>query len=70
MKELPRSRGKLSDHSRQLANRAKELLIELAQISTEIAQMAVTPDSGEALPGWFVLEATRDIPGLLQKKLG
>ena len=70
LKELPRDRGKLSDSSRRLANRAKDLLIELARISTEIAQMAVTPEDGEALPGWFVLEATRDIPSLLQRKQG
>lgn len=70
LKELPRNRGKLSGHTRYLANRAKDLLIELARISPEIAQMAITPDGNEALPGWFVLEATRDLPSLIQRKLG
>lgn len=70
LKELPRNHGNLSGHTRYLANRAKELLIDLSRISPEIAQMAVTPDGNEALPGWFMLEANRDIPGLLQKKLG
>lgn len=70
LKELPRNRGKLNGHTRQLADRAKDLLIELARISPEIAQMSVTPEDAEALPGWFVLEASRDIPGLAQRKLG
>lgn len=53
---------KLSGESLALAFRAKELLIELAEISLEIAQMAITPEDGTDLPNWFVVEAAKDIP--------
>ena len=48
--------------------KAKELLIELAEISLEIAQMAITPEDGTDLPNWFVVEAAKDIPNLLKKR--
>ena len=51
-----------------LAFRAKELLIELAEISLEIAQMAITPEDGTDLPNWFVVEVAKDIPNLLKKR--
>ena len=72
LKELPANRSKLTGSTKLLANRAKDLLIDLAGISLEIAQMAVTSDDEqeEALPGWFLLEASRDIPGLMQRKKG
>lgn len=69
-KELPPSRGKLTRETRALAMRAKELLIELANISMEIAQMAITPEGDESLPAWFVVEASRDIPALTRRKQG
>ena len=68
LKELPPNRGKLTSKSQLLAARAKELLVELASISEEIAQMAITPEDGETLPAWFIVEATRDIPTLMRKK--
>lgn len=68
LKELPRNRGQLSSSAQTLAFRAKELLIELAQISLEVAQMAITPENGDTLPGWFVVEAAKDIPALVGKK--
>lgn len=43
-------RGQLSGEARQLASRAKELLLGLSNVSLEIAQMAVTPEGEEALP--------------------
>ena len=70
LKELPRNRGKLTNNTQMLAIRAKDLLIDLANISIEIAQMAITPEDGENLPAWFIVEATRDIPALTRKKLG
>lgn len=70
LKELPRNRGKLTNNTQMLAMRAKDLLIDLANISIEIAQMAITPEEGESLPAWFIVEATRDIPALTRKKLG
>lgn len=70
LKELPRNRGKLTGDTHMLAMRAKELLVDLANISLEIAQMAIVPENDEALPAWFVVEASRDIPALARKKLG
>ena len=70
LKELPRNRGKLTKEARLLAMKAKERLIELAEISVEIAQMAITPDNGDTFPAWFVLEASRDIPALMRKRTG
>ena len=68
IKELPESRSKLSGESTALVFRAKELLIELAEISLEIAQMTITPENGTDLPNWFVVEAAKDIPRLLRKR--
>ena len=70
LKELPRNRGKLSGEVQTLALRAKELLVELADISPEVVQMAITPENGETLPGWFVVEAVRDIPALAKRRNG
>ena len=70
LKELPRNRGKLTSNTQMLAMRAKDLLVDLANISVEIAQMAITPEDGDTLPAWFIVEATRDIPALTRKKLG
>ena len=50
VKELPRNRGKLTGESKLLAMNAKSLLIELANISLEIAQMVVSSDDGDTLP--------------------
>ena len=68
VKELPANRGKLNGETRLLANRSKELLVELANISLEIAQMAVTPEDDDALPAWFLVDAAREIPALTKRK--
>lgn len=70
LKELPRNRSKLTSATQTLTLRAKELLVELAGISLEIAQMAITPENGETLPAWFIVEVTRDLPALTKKKMG
>lgn len=70
VKELPRNRGKLTGDSKLLAMNAKSLLIELANISLEIAQMVVSLDEGDTLPAWFIVEASRDIPALTRRKSG
>ena len=68
IKELPENRGKMSAGTKKLAMRAKELIAELAAISPEVAQMAVTPEDGKSLPGWFVVEAVRDVPALAKRR--
>lgn len=70
LKELPRNRGKLTSATQTLTLRAKDLLVELAGISLEIAQMAITPEDGKTLPAWFIVEVTRDLPALTNKKMG
>jgi hypothetical protein len=47
--------------------RAKSLIKELSSISQELVQLVVS-NQGEktaALPGWFVVELTRELPSLL-----
>ncbi len=70
VKELPPERGKLSGDSRVLALQAKDRITELADISLEIARMAVTPEDGGELPDWFVVELFRDLPRLADKRNG
>lgn len=68
IKELPKENNGISASARQLAIRAKALLIELSSISLEIAQMAVADLDGQSLPDWFMVEAIRDMPRLVQKR--
>ena len=70
LKELPPNRKNLAGSTAKMAMRAKSLLADLANISLEIAQVAVTPEDGRTLPTWFVIEAARDIPGLAGRKWG
>lgn len=70
LKELPANRNKLKGDAQQLALRAKELLVDLAAISLEIAQMAVAADGEKALPAWFLVDAAREIPALTRRKTG
>ena len=68
VKELPASKDKLSGGTVALASRAKALIKDLAGISLEIAQMAVSPEDDEQLPDWFMVEIVRDLPRLAAKK--
>jgi hypothetical protein len=67
VKELPASKEHASTAAKQLAFRSKTLLIELAEISLEIAQtvLAEDADGNPVLPGWFLVEAARDLPRLV-----
>jgi hypothetical protein len=65
-KELPADRQHASPAVRQFAFRAKTLLVELAEISLEIAQLVIAEDEqGNPLPAWFLVEAARDMPRLV-----
>ncbi len=68
IKELPANRSKLNSESQYLANRAKELFVDLSIISMEIAQMTVTSDNEEKLPAWFMVDLAREIPSLIDRK--
>jgi hypothetical protein len=69
-KDLPADQKHGTPKARQFAVRAKDLLIELADISLEIAQLVVAPDDSGApvLPSWFLVELVRDIPRLADKR--
>jgi dynein-related subfamily AAA family protein len=66
-KELPADKAHASAAGRQLAHRGKALLVELAELSLEIAQMVLAADENgvPALPTWFLVEVTRDLPRLV-----
>ena len=51
-----------------MAARAKELLLELSNISLEVAQMAVTPEGDDTLPAWFLAEVVRELPALAKRQ--
>jgi hypothetical protein len=54
IRELPDDERNAGGEARRLANRAKELLVPLSRISTELAQLVVTEtESGAALPAWY-----------------
>ena len=68
IKELPPEKKNLSGEVQDLAFKAKSLIIDLANISLEIAQMTVASEGDELLPDWFVIEIIRDVPRLAAKK--
>jgi MoxR-like ATPase len=70
VKELPADRRHASPAARRLASRAKALLVELAEISLEIAQVVVADGDDGALPAWFLVEAARDLPRLVAARSG
>lgn len=67
-KELPAERKILAGTQQELAHRGKALLKDLAAVSLEMAQMVVSTQEGESLPGWFMTEVVRDLPRLVEKK--
>lgn len=66
-KELPADKAYASPAGRQLAHRAKALLIELAELSLEVAQLVIASDEDgkPVLPSWFLIEVARDLPRLV-----
>jgi hypothetical protein len=66
-RELPAEPSRASPKLRQFGHRAKALLIELAAISLECAQLVIaTDDTGRpVLPAWFLVEVSRDLPRLV-----
>ncbi|MDR2870818.1 MAG: MoxR family ATPase [Deferribacteraceae bacterium] len=68
VKELPPLKNNQSAATQDLAHKAKALIKDLANISLEIAQMAVSPESNNTLPDWFIVEVIRDLPRLVAKR--
>jgi hypothetical protein len=67
VKELAADKESGSAASKQLAYRGKALLVELAEISLEIAQVVIASDDDgkPVLPSWFLIEVARDLPRLV-----
>ncbi|WP_203903646.1 ATP-binding protein [Virgisporangium aliadipatigenens] len=67
VKDLPASKEHASRSVREFARRAKSLLVELAEISLECAQLVIASDDDgmPVLPGWFLLDVSRDLPRLV-----
>ena len=68
IKELPPEKNKISGSVQDLSFKAKGLIKDLANVSLEIAQMAVAADGESTLPDWFMVEIVRDLPRLAVKK--
>ncbi len=70
VKELPASKEHMSANGRQTAYRAKSLLVQLAEISVETAQSVIASDAdgNPVLPSWFLVEAARDMPRLVEAR--
>lgn len=67
VRELPQSQSACSADVRELASRAKKALVDLARVSEEMAKACVgKDDSGAALPAWFLVEISRDLPRLAE----
>lgn len=71
-RELPADKRHASAAARTFALRAKSLLIELAELSLELAQLVIARDEeGQPeLPAWFLVEAARDMPRLVAQRAG
>ncbi|WP_434446103.1 AAA family ATPase [Lentzea sp. E54] len=67
VKGLPHDKAHAPAAGKQLAHRGKALLLELAELSLEIAQMVIAADDdgNPVLPAWFLVEVTRDLPRLV-----
>jgi MoxR-like ATPase len=71
VKELPAEKRFASPAATRFAFRAKSLLVELAEISLEVAQLVIAEgEEGSTLPAWFMVEAARDMPRLVAVRSG
>ncbi len=65
--DLPADKDRAPAALRLFAHRAKALLVELAEISLECAQLVIATDEHGAsvLPAWFMVDIARDLPRLV-----
>lgn len=70
VKDLPARREHASAAVRETSYRAKSLLVQLAEISVEVAQTVIAEDAdgNPVLPAWFLVEAARDMPRLVEAR--
>ncbi len=72
IREFPANKRQLSSKDKDLAFQAKALLIQLARINFEIAQLVVSDEdgSGQKLPDWFMVDIARDLPRIVARQSG
>lgn len=71
IRELPTQKQETSGKDKELVHRAKALLIQLARINFEIAQLVVSDErDGELLPDWFMVDIARDLPRIVARQDG
>lgn len=66
-KTLPPEPDRIKPAHRILVKQAKEILVELCDISVEMATIMVAEETGDDarnLPSWFLVEVVRDLPRL------
>jgi MoxR-like ATPase len=69
-KTLPTERDDVKPQHRVLVQQAKRVLVELCDISAEMATVMVAEETGEEarnLPSWFLVEVVRDLPRLANR---
>ena len=68
--DLPADKDHAPARLRTFAHRAKGLLVELAEISLECAQLVIATDEHGAavLPAWFMIDVGRDLPRLVANR--
>ena len=67
-KELPPTREAIKPQHRGLVIQAKRILVDLCEISVEMATLLVADEEGDdvrKLPSWFLVEIVRDLPRLV-----
>ncbi|MDR1448899.1 MAG: MoxR family ATPase [Propionibacteriaceae bacterium] len=65
--DLPASKEGGSAAAKQFAHRSKAMLVSLAEVSLEMAQLVVASgaDGQSELPAWYLTEIVRDLPRLV-----
>lgn len=66
--DLPKQKQNMDKEKQMLTYRAKALLKELSEINFEMAQMVVSQEDDEMLPKWFMVEAVKDLPRLVNER--
>ena len=68
IKALPHDKSANTGELQALVHRSKAMLKDLAQISLEMAQVAVAEEAGQTLPAWYMIEVVRDLPRLVERQ--
>jgi len=72
-KTLPPAREDIKPQHRQMVIQSKRVLVELCEISVEMATVLIAEETGSDarnLPSWYLIEVVRDLPRLAQRISG